>query len=515
MNKKVWNLYKQTEDYNTLVGIFKKDIEDIFGGAKNIFKLSKDMGDDKDTEVMFKYLYLICENFFLQGYEFSEDATREDFESFVEDFYLCNVREDSTGEMILVEDEPIIKADNYRMKNSVIDAMSTFMYYFHPLFKPMLLSTRFSVVAKSCEELGIELPEFPKVHDYKGAMMWYYDVCTVFNAFQKEYEMSDEEFCACLYGLGPTLGDDAETSELPKPVNVWLTGANKEDYKFLEAHQENDSLWACNENTRRGDIVVLYAVSPHSCIHSIWRADSNGTFNPFDYYQCRTRLTDGVKITPIKLGRLKADTEFSKLPMMNNNLQGINGKRLPSWAYSALLKIIAENDDLSNIPMLYESKDWNPGDMESEHDVEEKILIPTLHDLGYKDEDWTRQLRLKAGRAEKAIPDFVFFPRGEKHAENSPLVIEAKWKMSSEKERNDAYRQARSYAKMLESDILGICDEERLIIYRRNNNREFNYSNPVFEAVWASISCDEAVHDNLMQLIGAEVIKSGLTPKLR
>ena len=38
-----------------------------------------------------------------------------------------------------------------------------------------------------------------------------------------------------------------------------------------------------------------------------------------------------------------------------------------------------------------------------------------LKRLGYTESDWTRQLSQKAGRKEKAIPDFVFFPKGEKH----------------------------------------------------------------------------------------------------
>ena len=40
-----------------------------------------------------------------------------------------------------------------------------------------------------------------------------------------------------------------------------------------------------------------------------------------------------------------------------------------------------------------------------------------LLQLGYSEADWSRQLSQKAGRTEKAIPDFVFFQRGEKHFE--------------------------------------------------------------------------------------------------
>lgn len=509
MNKKIWNLYKQSSEYYKLVDVFNPDAEDIFASAYKVFRFCEEMGDDKTADELQANFCLIHDNFVLQGYEFTEEATRDGYEAFINELILFDAGIDNEQNIYLIEDRVVAGESDFRLKNCVIDALSVFLYYGNHFFKPVLFATKFNIIMQSCEELGIELPSMPKVRDYKAAMMWYYDICAAFNAFQKEYDMTDQEFCACLYGLGPSLEDDAVKRDMPKPVNVWLTGASKEDYKALEEDMHNDSLWACNENTRRGDIVVLYALSPHSCIHSIWRADSEGTFNPFDYYQCRTRVSNGVKISPIKLNELKADPEFGKLPMLNNNLQGINGKRLPSWAYSALLKMIeAKGDDMSSIPVLFESKDWNPGEITSEHDVEEKILIPALLGLGYKEGDWTRQLRLKAGRGEKAIPDFVFFPHGEEHAENAPLVIEAKWHMSSEKERNDNYRQGRSYAKMLESDIMGICDDERLILYKRNSNKEFNYASPVFEAVWAAIAGDEQVHDMLMQLIGAEVIKA-------
>ena len=511
MNQKIWNLYKQTEDYKRLVEIFNPDVEDITKATENLFQYAVDLGDDKGLNHHLPLYDAFEVNFFSQGFKFEDNVTREDFEYYVDNFEIRNYDIDKDGNIVLLDGprNVLLRKEDYRSKAASVDTLSAFLYYLHPFFKPVLLGTRFNIIQQNCEMLGIDLPSFPKAHDYKAALMWYYDLCTVFNDFQKQYEMTDPEFCACLYDLAASFKDEVEKKPLPKPINVWLTGADKEDVKFLEKSMDNDSLWTCNENTRRGDIVVLYAVSPNSCIHSIWRADSEGTFNPFDYYQNRTRVSEGVIVSRISLKELKEDPEFGKLPMLNNNLQGINGKRLPSWAYSALLRMIAaKGDDISKIPVLYETKDWNPGKMTSEHDVEERILIPFLHDLGYVDSDWNRQLRLKSGRKEeREIPDFVFFPHGEKQFENAPLLIEAKWLMKSEKDRNDAYRQALSYARMLQSPIFGICDEERLIIYQQQRNGNFNYNAPAFEAHWAAIAGDADVHEELMRLIGATVIK--------
>lgn len=511
MNQKLWNNYKESEEYKRLVEIFNPEAEDYLTAVERVFLLAEELGDDKDPRNLLAVYDAIEANFVGQGFEFAKFSTREDFEQFVDSFEIRMYYIDGEGYTQLMDGpkDIRIRKEDYRGKASVVDSLSTFFYFHHPYFKPVLLSTRFSVLQQNCEALGIDLPSFPKAHDYKAALMWYYDLCAVFNEFQDRYGMSDPEFCACLYGLAALLKDDVEKKPLPKPINVWLTGADREDIKSLEKSMDNDSLWACNENTRRGDIVVLYGVSPNSCIHSVWRADSEGTFNPFDYYQNRTRVSEGVKVSRISLKELKDDPEFGKLPMLNNNLQGINGKRLPSWAYSALLRMIAaKGDDISRLPVLYETRDWNPGKMASERDVEEKILIPVLRDLGYEDSDWTRQLRLKSGRKEeREIPDFVFFPHGQKQFETAPLLIEAKWVMKSEKDRNDAYRQALSYARMLQASIFGICDEERLIVYTLKSGGS-SYNSPAFEAHWAQIAGDEQTHDELTRLIGATVIKS-------
>ena len=82
--------------------------------------------------------------------------------------------------------------------------------------------------------------------------------------------------------------------------------------------------------------------------------------------------------------------------------------------------------------------------------------------------------------------------------------------MKSEKDRNDAFRQALSYARMLQAPIFGICDEERLIIYQQKNGT-FNYNSPAFEAHWAQIAGDPETHNDLMRLIGATVIKSKIS----
>ena len=92
--------------------------------------------------------------------------------------------------------------------------------------------------------------------------MYYYDVCVVLNAFQQENELSDAELCACIYDYGMrVLQETSVSTELPQPTNIWLTGggSGKDDFAFLDSlgnsPEAKSSIWACNEKTRRGDIV--------------------------------------------------------------------------------------------------------------------------------------------------------------------------------------------------------------------------------------------------------------------
>ena len=107
----------------------------------------------------------------------------------------------------------------------------------------------------------------------------------------------------------------------------------------------------------------------------------------------------------------------------------------------------------------------------------------------------------------KAIPDFVFFPKGEKGYQNAPFLIEAKLDMSSVIELNKAFGQALSYSRMMQCKIMGICDKERLILYRQTSSGVWDQSKPIFENHWEVINNDAEVYTSLRKIIAPEIIK--------
>lgn len=516
MNTKVWTLYKQSKEGKKLIDIFNPDADDTFLQAEKVFKFAQPFNAELPVETSLGYFEHIFFNVTLNEdcleYFSGEDILRDDFIDFISCFEVKDLKYD-VGTVAL-DDKIIISKENYRSKARIMDSLSLVLFYLHPFFKPVIYPFRFDVFQRNCNRIGIELPEIPRSSNYMEYPIYYYDICVAINDFQNNHQLTDSEMCACIYGCAELLIDnEEEVSALPKPVNVWLTGAGKHDYQELEKMEVAEHIWACNERTRRGDIVVIYCKSPYSFIHSIWRASSEGIFNPFDYYHCRTLVSSGIKVPKISYHDLKEHPYFSNVPIVRKNLQGLNGVELTSRDYTELLSLIeSKGGDISVLPKLFEKSEGLSDTLRTEKDVENNLLIPLIEKLGYSRNDWTRQAMQKAGRNLKAIPDFVFFPKGMEHFQNAPFLIEAKYSMASVRELKNAFEQAVSYARIMQCKVMGICDKERLIIYRITHVGTWNQSKPVFENHWEVINNDADVYAELVKIIAPEIIQSLQSP---
>ncbi|MBR6445116.1 MAG: type I restriction enzyme HsdR N-terminal domain-containing protein [Prevotella sp.] len=520
MNKKFWELYKGDPAKQKVIEMFNpRDVEDQFLNCQKIIDYAVNWkGEPLEKSFNLTYDLLDCNLIFSDLLPKEDESwTREKYARLVEEYELRDYEQDEEGNVRFYYDDKAVflPPKEYRAKASFMQSLSLWLYYHYDFFKPMLLPHRFDIIQQNCDTLGIEIPPIPNSKDYRAYLMYYYDICEVWDRFQKENGLSDEEFCACLYDFATMYREEPSDDELPTPTNVWLTGASgKGDFGLLDkADNIKEHFWACNERTKRGDIVIIYCTSPRSYIHSIWRAKSGGIFNPFDYYHCRTTVCDGIIIPPISFNDLKADEYFSQVPIVRRNLQGVNGIDLTAKDYAELQRMIKEKGgNIEGLPKLFDANGLEFEEIGDgkEKDVEEKILIPALKMLGYDETDWVRQLKLKKGRTESEIPDFVFFPHGDKHFETAPFIIEAKLDMSSVLERRRAFSQCRSYAQSLHASLMGICDKEELIIYEISKDGSWNYTNPIFEKKWKAIFGDNTIGADLKKIIGKENIKAKL-----
>ncbi|MFT4015885.1 MAG: hypothetical protein QM668_02885 [Agriterribacter sp.] len=514
MNKNIWNLYKSSERGKAAIASFAFDIDNdnIETRAKELFKKYNEyLGGVNAENYFLNNCFLIIDSVIVNNL-FIEDneSASEYFLRLIDNLEICLVEENSAGELIRKKDErPLIIQKDYKAFCAILSEISLVLYFFGDLFFPILFREQFDVFMKVLDVLNIPMSELPAKHDKKGRLLLYNELNKSITKFSKENSLTREETCACIYDFAFMLLDEDEMQvELPEPTNIWLTGGSKRDYKtFLENPVEGaKSVWTCNENTKRGDIIVMYVLSPYSCIQSIWRADIDGVYTPFNYYNSRTRATDGIVLPHITLDELKADQYFSQLSITRKNFQGVNGIQFSATDYKELQRLLTEKGfDISVLPQLYIPTLEFETQLKNEKDVEEKLLIPLLGKLGYAEIDWTRQLSQKAGRKEKAIPDFVFLPKGEIHFQNSPMIIEAKFDMSSNIERTKSYNQALSYARLMKSSVFGICGKDRLVIYKEKNGY-FDRFTPGFEKHWQNIN-DAEVFRQLKLLIGKDALK--------
>lgn len=515
LNSENWSLYKKSEQGQKAIALFNLGSDPEYDKIQDIANYMKIKRGDFPSEYNSDAFITLEVNVSCMKTPHQQTTTREEFEKFISEFDIVDYIVDEKGELKFQEDKILLPSNRYRDKNWLMTFLSMALYINNPsMYKPLFYQTRFPIIMRNCDALNIDLPPIPRTKDYKQYMMYYWDICQVWDEFQKENNLSDAEFCACLYDYAPKLINPTKPSELPNPTNVWLVGAAPGDFKFIdtlgaETDDNPEQIWQCNEKTKRGDLIVMYCRSPRSYIHSVWRANTDGIFNPFDYYQCRTTVCEGVKIPPITIKELREDAYLSQIPIVRKNLQGVNGVELSPKDYSEIIRYVKKRgDNVDMFPKLFETAAMDFGEIKIEKDVEEKILIPILHRLGYSDSDYTRQLSQKAGRGLKAIPDFVFLPQGEKHFASAPLVIEAKFDMSPMAERINAFSQCLSYARMLRSKLMAICDKERLVVFDVDTNGSADRNNPVFEQHWTNIYTNEQIGAKLKQLIGKDVVKS-------
>ena len=97
--------------------------------------------------------------------------------------------------------------------------------------------------------------------------------------------------------------------------------------------------------------------------------------------------------------------------------------------------------DSDTLPQLYAPTMPEGVNIECERDVEKQLLEPLLNSMGwYENKDFIRQLPIHAGRGHR------------------------------NQEIEEAFLQARSYACLLESTVIVLCDKQCLIVYEKKQS---------------------------------------------
>lgn len=465
-NKYIWELYKKSEDGQKAISKFrdrKNWIDEEFIFSKYNPKVNEYFNAGLLCDILEDFwCYKVSEYEDIVTLNSLEDAR--------------NLYEEAISTGLMVESEVVLKAGDFdRMLGYVPFISMELNFLFGEYFIPYLFISNIYTLNKLCDTFEIELPKKPKKSDYKARCMYYWKVCEAFYHFRIENGLSPEELSAFIYDFAPKIisNNDTETSlELPKPSRAWFIGG------LIRGYDEHwtTGFWQSNPETRRGDILVHYETSPVSAITCLWIAQTDGIVDPFFHYYSNVQIGNKIDLPHISLKELKEDSYFSKHPLVRKNFQGVNGWELSNTDFSELLRIIKDKGyDTATLPRPYAPELSKNVIIEKERDVETKLLEPLLNGMGlYENKDFIRQLPIHAGRGHRIFPDYALHYENKPEEERARVLIEAKLEMKTVSDVEEAFLQAFSYAKLLESSTLILCDKHCLYVYQKRPNFDRN-----------------------------------------
>lgn len=482
----IWSLYKNSEKGKKELTSFKKDnIESL--SKKFGFELHVEFLDENDkTDIFYPYKELFD--------ELKNDKVK-------------NFQEAKTIFNEIVID--LIKEEEKEKYNSFfefIGAYSTALYHRFPEYFLPYYFTRdnYSDFLILCDNFGISLPQNPIRNSQEQRAWFYFEICEALHHFRNRHNILAEEFPAFLYYFGLESLEKIEEAELPKPSRVYFLGAgagffeekNNPDFEFLDnSNAQSTNTWGAGGlKIKKGDLVLMYCLSPRKFIHSIWRAIDDSFVDPFSYYYYGVKVGFPQKIRHITFQELKDNSVFSENSTVKANMQGLNGKHLTTDEFSELLKMIEakgqSTKELPKLPVYMREFDK----IENERDVEIHLIEPLLKDLNFRDNDWIRQLPIRMGRQTKYYPDYAILASSEKGKEKARIILEAKYSISSDKQLEEAFLQARSYGLRLQSEKVILADRDFVWVYEKQNG-DFNFV-PVLKLHWNELMNS----DNLYKL---------------
>jgi hypothetical protein len=459
LNQFIWNNYKESKEGKEAIKLFEEGYLDEI-----LSKFAVDKNKDLDY-----YLNILVD---IIDYAVIPNEIQ------LKDLYLHILDKGLKGlDNEKGEKFDIFHSEEYDFIISAIEPLSLALFTFkeegeESFYIPYFFFMNFAKLQKIADTFNVELPKVPLRKDKRERALYYLEFCNLWNEFRKLNNLTIFELCAFLYDFAPKFIGEEKEQKLPEPTNIWLCGGAKDDYPYLiEAQEETTYFWQGNQDTLKGDIILMYCLSPKSSIEFVCRAVNDGVRDPFFHYYGSITLGHIQHIKPITLAEIKMDEYLKELPIVRKNFQGVNGTRLHNEDYTRILEILKEKgEDISLLPKL-SSANFTPNqDCKNEREVEVKMVEPFLNDLNYSENDWVRQLPVRMGRGERNFPDYVFFAETKKGYERGKMILETKFYIKSNAELEETFQQAQSYGLRLSAEKIVICDKDFIWIYTKKNN---------------------------------------------
>jgi hypothetical protein len=399
-----------------------------------------------------------------------------------------------------------------------IQGLSSGMHEAFPeFFFPYLFSCSFDRLQRIGDRFGISLPEIPGRRKVRDRALYYLQVNREMQRFRREHGLSPAELNAFLYDFAEKEMGKQESGQLPRPSKIWFlmggAGGNG-DFEFLDATDERSlSYWQASLEARRGDLALVWCVSPRSSLHSIWRVLDDGFNDPYFFFYTAVRIGRPVRMPPISFKEIASHPSLAKAPSVRAHFQGCSGMSFSVEEYSAILEMIrAKGFDLSVLPDAPEAQPLPDVELFCERDVESALVEPLLRRVGFSEADWIYQYRIRMGRGERNVPDYVVGTEGGEGEESAVVLIESKFDIPDSKKRKDAFLQGRSYALRLQCVVMMLAALQGVWIYKRVESG-FDADRYVFYT-WRELETPD-VFAGVKLLIGKDAVDKELKVRRR
>lgn len=386
------------------------------------------------------------------------------------------------------------------------------------LFFPIDISLTFAKFSAILEKLGIEVVVDAKSTEYEN---WMAISNAIFDWAGKQ-NLNPWQTWAAVYDLGPRLLPPPPSYPVRETPRVWVVATNDSDGEFaiIDAHgEENVGAWAINKNAKRGDLALMYCVSPRSSLVSVYRVLEDSHFDPFGGWNgFRAEIGEKIAIPWISIGEMKRDSVFREWKLVKGNFQGLLHYEVPQEVWIQLVDRTRDADSVAGARLSALGKAAHgvrelrvSGETWSEKEVEDKIVLPLLERCGWKAETTIgRQvemlIKVGSGKPQKVRADFVGYRKTL--SSDACLVVEVKRRISSTKDLEFAALQAESYAGRLRCSKFAVASPEGIWVYKL----EFPGISTQIASVDAVGGSIEGVAAQLMQWIGYDVcIAAGIS----
>ena len=499
-NKFVWELYVQSQRGKEALGRFSNLTEEFIEewSRELPVELCEEGEDETTEEVAIKSVDFFKSG--MAGRRFEDlDAAQTHFrEVLVRNGIPWQIEGEEVTTPITLED-----SEWY----DYVAAVSLGFHLAQPeLFLPYNFRTKFNQLDEIHTGFSIPLPPVPGKHDKAGRGHYYLAVNEAWQEFRLLHGLSPVEMCAFLYDFAPEFTTPLNANDLPSPSKVWLISGGTWDFEFADSSSDKSvTHWGGNAGVRRGDILMMYLVSPRSAIQAIWRASCDGFIDPFFHYHSTVWICGKVPTVPVTFAELKQHPLLSEKPAVRGHFQGGSSRAaFTVEEYEAILEIMrAKGQDISLLPRIPSASYVPSVELLNERDVEVHLIEPFLLRLGYEPKDWVRQMPVKMGRGERNYPDYAIGAKAKRGEESAKMILESKFQLSAQSEFTDAFYQAKSYALRLQSKTLAMAAREGVWVFPLQNGsfdiREFVHKG------WGELNHPDHFHE-VLRLIGRDEV---------